>query len=513
MTIPYSFLIIFFVLQFVLTHWAIYKWFPKMGYDAWKSLIPFYSTWLFLKYFKRPWYWWVNYYIPFTGYVSWMGMMVDMARWIKKESLKDHFFASFFPGFYFPYLILKENPQPISFEEWRKYQKPQWREWVDSITFAVVLATLARTFYFEAFTIPTSSMERTLLRGDFLFVSKLAYGPRIPMTPLAVPFTHHTLPTTQFTKSYSEIVRLPYHRLPGLGKVKRYDPVVFNFPAGDTVVLEHQDQVYYQLVRDLGRDYIYRNFHVTHRPIDKRENYIKRCVGMPGDTLEIINTELHINGKPAFKPKGLQYAYTVKVKDVGLNERKLFKEDITHEKFQNQPSAINGEYTIIMTEEGVKKLKKYPNVVSITRQNKPKGYKYFVKTPIFPNHPDYDWTEDNFGPLWVPQKGATVKLTLKNLPLYERIITAYEHNKLELKGDEIYINGQKTDSYTFRQNYYFMMGDNRHNSQDSRFWGFVPEDHVVGKAVFIWLSLDPDFGLFDGKIRWNRLFKVVKSDE
>lgn len=513
MLVPLWAFLSFFIINFVIVHIAFYRMFPLMGYQGWKSLIPFYSIWLIIRYFNRPWYWWVNYYIPFTGFVSWMGILVDLAKWYGRFSLKEHILAVLLPGYFFPKLVFVEKVQPIGLEALKKYKKSKSREWVDSIVFAVVLASLARTFYFEAFTIPTSSMERTLLRGDFLFVSKLAYGPRVPITPLAVPFTHHTMPMTTYAPSYSELIRFPYYRLPGIGQIKRYDPVVFNFPAGDTVVLEHQDQVYYQMVRDLGYHYVHKNFHVTARPVDKRENYIKRCVGMPGDTLQIIDTELFINGKPAFKPKGLQYSYIVKVKEVGLNERKLFKEDITHEKFQHQQTALQGEYNLIMTDEGVKKLKKYSNVVSVERNVKPRGYQYFIKTPIFPNHPDYEWTEDNFGPLWIPKKGVTVPLTLKNLPLYERIITAYEHNTLEIRDNAIYINGKKADTYTFQQNYYFMMGDNRHNSQDSRFWGFVPEDHIVGKAVLIWLSLDPDFGLFDGKIRWNRIFKVVRNNE
>lgn len=397
-------------------------------------------------------------------------------------------------------------------------------EWLDALIFAVVAATLIRMFFFEAYTIPTSSMEKSMLVGDYLFVSKVAYGPKLPNTPLAVPFTHHTMPFTQSMKAYSEAIKMPYKRIAGTSEIKRNDIIVFNFPAGDTVVVGMENPDYYSQLRSNARAYrdselsrgvnlseeeaedkirglMRERFEIISRPVDKRENYIKRGVGMPGDVIELKEGQLYVNGQMADNPDNLQFDYLVKTNGTPLNKMRL-KDDvgISYEDMQSHSSSL---YQLPLTLEMVEKLKKFPNVVEITRtiEREP-------NTDIFPFTETSTWNVDNFGPLYIPKKGDKVELNMETLPLYERIIGVYEGNDLQVKDSVIYINGQQADSYTFGMNYYWMMGDNRHRSADSRFWGFVPEDHVVGKAYFIWLSLDKDKS-FLGKIRWNRMFQFI----
>lgn len=396
-------------------------------------------------------------------------------------------------------------------------------EWIDALIFAVVAATLIRMLFFEAYTIPTSSMEKSMLVGDYLFVSKVAYGPKMPNTPLAVPFTHHTLPFSLNAKAYSEAIKWPYKRIAGLSEIERNDIVVFNFPAGDTVVVGLENPDYYAQLRgnakgyqeaerkrgvelsykqaeDKVRQLMYERYDIISRPVDKRENYIKRGVGMPGDVLELKGGLLHVNGKRAEDAKNIQYDYIVRTNGTPLNRMKL-KEDVGIS--YDDMGMSSSIYEFPLTEEMVNKLKTFPNVVEITRRQDDGS-----NIEVFPFSEQYDWNVDNFGPLYVPKKGDKVDLNLKTLPLYERIIGTYEGKKLEVKDSLIYINGQLADTYTFEMNYYWMMGDNRHKSADSRFWGFVPEDHVVGKAYFIWLSLDKDKS-FLSKIRWNRMFRFV----
>ena len=371
--------------------------------------------------------------------------------------------------------------ETISWQFWKKKEKKkpksksEFRSWIDAIGFAIIAATILRTFLIEAYTIPTSSMEKSMLIGDFLFVSKVAYGPRVPMTPIAVPLVHHTVPFFGI-KSYSESLKFPYHRMKGFGRIKRNDCVVFNWPA-----------------EKLGR------------PIDKKENYVKRCVGIPGDILELTESELIVNGtaQELFKGVKNQWHYKLKTNGTGLNPNILReKYDIT----EGGRGRNRNEYNLSLTNANRDALASFSNISSIKRKVEKKGV---FANYIFPHNENYAWNIDNFGPIKIPEAGAKVDLTITNLLIYKDIIERYENNKLEIIDNQIYINDKLSENYIFKMNYYWMMGDNRHNSADSRFWGFVPENHIVGKALFIWMSWDKNAkGL--KKVRWNRLFTSVK---
>lgn len=395
---------------------------------------------------------------------------------------------------------------------WKKKNPPGGKqtkvvEWIDAIIFAVIAATFIRMFFIEAYTIPTSSMEKSLLVGDYLFVSKVAYGPKTPNTPLSFPFVHNTMPLTRSTKSYVEWIKRPYRRMKGFGDIKNNDVVVFHFPEGDTVALYMQNQSYYQLARSYGRDRIWnepRNFgEVVARPVDKRENYIKRCIGIPGDVIEMNQGQVKVNGEPQEHFDGMQHNYIVKTNGTSINPKAL---DRLHIAQDDRTVYSSEQYMFPLTEVNVGKLKEFANVTSVEKLEENPGE---WDPNIFPHSKNFPWNVDNFGPLTIPAKGETVELTLNNLPMYERVIKVYENNQMEVKDGAIYINGEKTTSYTFQLDYYWMMGDNRHNSADSRYWGFVPADHIVGKASFIWLSLDKDKSL-PGKIRLGRMFHFIK---
>ena len=372
--------------------------------------------------------------------------------------------------------------------------------WVDAIVWATVVATLVHIFVFQLYVVPTSSMEKTILIGDYLYVNKLAYGPQVPNTPVSMPFVFNTMPFSTTKKSYSEAIQWDYHRLRGCGRVEREDVVVFNFPAGDTVLLENQAVTYYDVLRDYqthygkeeGRRRLMGEYTVVSRPVDKRENYIKRCVAVAGDTLQIVNTELFVNGEPQPACAVRQHIYFVE-SSAPLSSYTFANLDITE---------YNGSapyYYVATTEDGANRLRNMPIVKSVDRYNNTEP-----SLDAFPHDERYAWTQDNFGPLWVPQRGATIELTLDNLPLYERIIDQYEGHDLLVEGDKILIDGKESTTYTFAMDYYFMMGDNRHNSADSRFWGFVPEDHIVGKASFI------AFSKGDDGVRWGRIFDKIR---
>ena len=394
---------------------------------------------------------------------------------------------------------------------WKKeYKEGEKRnallDWLDAIIFAVVVVTFINTFFFQAFKIPSSSMESSLYTGDHLFVSKLAYGPKLPQTPLTIPFTHNVIGRRE---SYSTLLQNDYRRLKGFGKVENGDYVVFGFPHGDTVLTKAPADDYYMLSRTIGKEEVTRAYGpIKVRPSDKKDHYVKRCVASAGDTLEIRNGQVYVNGTAQTVWPGVQNSYTVVTNgqrinqvildDLGINIREL-----------GFSKSLPGYPNMPLTAEMLKKVEKLPSVVSVNQNIDvyPADYPDSWMT-IFPFSQDYRWTRDNFGPLWIPSAGTTVELTLENLPLYKRIITAYEGNSLEVVDGEIFINGEKAQSYTFAQDYYFMMGDNRHNSLDSRYWGFVPEDHIVGKPALIWLSIDGNKS-FPKNIRWRRFLKFV----
>lgn len=384
----------------------------------------------------------------------------------------------------------------------KKKKKSVLREWLDAAIFAIVAATIIRTFFVEAYTIPTGSMEGSLLINDYLFVSKMAYGPRIPMTPLAVPLVHNTMPLTG-GKSYSEAVQWNYHRLPGFGNVERNDVVVFNFPAGDTVAMEVQQEVdYYTLVRAYGREQVHGMYTIMTRPVDKKENFIKRCVAIPGDKLEVRNGVIYVNNKPGEHFPHEQTSYIVRTNGQPIPA------DILEENEIDEPQvAGNGIYLFTLQQGEVAMIKKQPQVVAVEPYTyKPGEVSVNPGDWVYPyDTANFRWNRDNYGPVIIPKKGSSVMLTPQNIALYRRIIVNYEGNKLEEQDGQFVINGTPTNIYTFKMDYYWMMGDNRHNSADSRFWGFVPEDHVVGKASFVWLS----YGSHG--IRWNRLFHSVSS--
>ncbi|HAN77642.1 MAG TPA: signal peptidase I [Bacteroidales bacterium] len=402
------------------------------------------------------------------------------------------------------------------------FKKPNFKfAW--TIFIAIIIASALRLLFIEVYTIPTSSMERKLLVGDYLFVSKLSYGPRLAVTPLALPFMHHYLPFTQIP-SYIASVQTKPKRLKGLGKIERNDLVVFNFPEGDSVLNEFPDQSYYTLKRIYDEEFLRENYTYGTRPIDRRDNYIKRCVAIPNDTLEIRAGKLFINGKAENGNEYIQYDYYILVKDSGIPNKflknlQISERDIEQsQKFFAQetydrsamsfiatnPPFRTAEYTKIhilpLTEQAADVISKHPNVVAVKRYSNTPAYRNSL---IFPHDENFLWNEDFFGALVVPGKGKTVQISIKNLPLYRRIIAFYENNSLEIRNDTIFINKMAASEYTFKMNYYFMLGDNRHNSADSRYWGFVPENHVVGKAIGIWFSINTSGNVLNF-VRWNR---------
>ncbi len=418
--------------------------------------------------------------------------------------------------------------QKINWTFWKKKKGKNSKlvEWIDALIFAVIAVTLINIFIFQNYKIPTGSMENSLLVGDHLFVSKIAFGPKIPNTPLSFPFSQNTLPLTK-TKSYLEWIQWPYKRLAGLSKVKRNNVVVFNCPALDTVtkinptfsykydlwrhaeryrfqdILKKEELKSYTYYLSLAEREIKSNTEIIGRPVDRRDNYIKRCVGIPGDTIQLINSKLYINNIPEKNRESVLHKYIIITKGTPLNKRLLKRNGVESGNIQ-QLSLTH--YAINLTQKQREDITALNSIDTIIPDIQIE-HEYYNQT--FPNHPDFDWTIDNFGPLYIPEKGKTIKLSKSNLPLYSRIIDIYEENDLQVKGDSIFINGEYTDSYTFKMDYYFMMGDNRHSSWDSRSWGYVPEDHIVGKPVFIWLSIDKD-NSFLNKIRWERFFKRIK---
>jgi signal peptidase I len=423
--------------------------------------------------------------------------------------------------------------EKVNWSFWKKrgVKNPTWVEWLDALIFAVIAVTFINIFFFQNYKIPTGSMERSLRIGDHLFVSKMAYGPKIPNTPISFPFTQNTIPILNI-KSYLEWPKLPYKRLAGFRTIKNDDIVVFNFPAGDSVLLENTASSYIDNVllqaqamkeqelmsggkerpwndyKQMAENYVKTRMTLVIRPADRRDNYIKRCIALPGDTLKIINGDVYINGKPQKAIKNKQYRQIIYTNNGKITTRALDELGISKEDRQRIYYPEISAYVLSLTDEMVSKVQKFPNVVSVKRGTDPAGT---WDERVFPHDARYPWNQDNFGPLVIPRKGETVKLTPGNISLYMRIITAYENHTLQQRDSIFLIDGIQAESYTFDMDYYFMMGDNRHSSADSRFWGFVPEDHIVGRPVFIWLSTDKD-KKFLGKIRWNRMFRSANAD-
>ena len=493
---------IIFILCTIGFHIGLYGMFKKAGIEPWKALVPYYNTWVMVEKMPLKKYWFFLQFIPIIGQFITIWIYIKFVEHFGRFSLLHHAAAVFLPFIYFPYLGFSKNERYAGNAVVKNYKKSSAREWIDAAVFAVVAATIIRTFIFEAYVIPTGSMEKTLLVNDFLFVSKLSYGPRLPNTPLAIPFVHHTAPIIN-TKSYLEWIKLPYKRL-WSSPVQRNDVVVFNYPVGDTVIGAYQSNMnYYDALRDEyrgDRQAILDRDDIIVRPVDKRENFIKRCVAIPGDTLQLKDAILYINGQPAYVPPHSSTFYSVQTKGQILDEETLEKDFNVETDPERQQFGVigNGTYMIDLSAEEAERMKKLPYVESIVKDIKT------YNPAVFPNDTaHYKCSEDFYGPVWIPKKDVTITLTSENIAFYRRIIAVYEQNTLEEKDGKFIINGKETNQYTFKMNYYWMMGDNRHNSQDSRFWGYVPEDHVVGRASLIWFS-------WNGGPRWSRIFRAIK---
>lgn len=499
-----------------LPSYGLSKLFPKAGAPAWKAWVPFYNTWVMQELAKRPKHWVFWQFIPVVGWFISPGIFIEFAKVFGKFSLGHHTLAALLSPFYFPWLAMQPGIKFVGAEAAKRHKKQGWREWVDAAVFAIVAATLIRLFVFEAYTIPSGSMEKSLLINDFLFVSKFSYGPRVPNTPLSIPFIHNYIPGTKL-KSYSEAIKIPYIRwFPE--DVKRGDVVVFNFPAGDTVINKpgYQSlQPYYDKCREFGngdvnrgREFILNSdtLPLAIHPPDKTDNYVKRCVAVAGDTLEIKNGDVYVNSEKAKPPPHSQIRYQVETNGQQLFED-MMKSEYNIDIYNLEEFDVKGpdKYEMLLTAEAVEKMKASGLAKTITPLLVRKELVDFSKwwQHIFPHDTIHNWTIDNFGPIWIPKKGKTIQLSDSIYPVYERAIRVYEKNDFYKKDGKFFLNGKEVNTYTFQMDYYWMMGDNRHGSQDSRYWGFVPEDRVVGKAWLIWFS-------WEKGPRWKRLFNIVK---
>ena len=514
--------------------WKLYQ---KAGRKSWEALIPVYNAVVLMEIIRRPKWWVALLFIPIINLMIFPVVWVETLRSFGKNSSLDTALGILTFGLYTYTVNYNDN---VQYQADRSLVPRTWfGEWISALIFAITAATLVHNYFIQPYIIPTGSLEKTLLIGDFLFVSKFHYGARTPMTAVAFPMVHDTLPIVK-SKSYLDFPQLPYFRLPGFQKVARNEIVVFSWPA---------DTVRQFFVKEKG----------VRKPIDKKSNYVKRCVGIPGDTLSIVDGFVHINGERSILPERAKTQYVhAAYRAKGISGRKLQSENfkdftrkyridnISNESYQALLPYIYGIYSnerdnfivispaagipvevarklrlkmseilepqkeILLTIAEVEGLNKVMELDSIVRQvNRSKT----PNTSFFPNHLPYDWNEDNFGPIVLPKAGTSVNLTLQNLPLYKKIIREYEKNLLEVKDGAIFINGKETTQYSFQQDYYWMMGDNRHRSEDSRYWGFVPEDHIVGKPVLIWFSIE---GINDGirnwSIRWDRVMTTVKGE-
>ena len=486
---------------------GLYGMFKKAGIDAWKALIPLYNTWFIVEAcgLKRIWFW--LQLIPIVGQFITIWIIIIFTMHFGKVGFLEHAAVVFLPFIYLPYLGFSKDVKWKGKEALKFYKKSVLREWADAAVFAVVAATIIRTFIFEAYTIPSESMEKTLLVSDFLFVNKLSYGPRLPITPISFPFVHNTMPFSETTPSYLKWIQLPYKRLPGFTQIKRNDVVVFNVPAGDTIINEPgygSKQLYYDVLRDPpyngNRDALLADHpDILVHPMDKTDNYIKRCTGLPGDEIQVINGYLFVNKQPAFIAEGSQMDYNVPVDSTDDTVDKL-----------NEKTGIEGTPgpgAEILPAPGCMIVNMTPPERETVEKfiGKKVSYAlYKIDGPVFPfTDSSATWTRDNYGPFHIPKKGEVIPLNPGNVAIYRRLITTYEGNTLTEQNGKYIINGKETTTYTTKYNYYWMMGDNRHRSQDSRFWGFVPETNIVGKASLIWFS-------WNNGPRWSRFFKSIK---
>jgi signal peptidase I len=526
----------------------------RAGLNSAIGYIPLVNFIPMLKMLKRPWYWFFVILCPGINLMMIAVLNVETGIAFGKRSTKDQWMFGLLPWWAFFQLAFKEKELPyLGPRDWTGKKKTMVREWSEALLFAVIAASAIRTFFFEAFTIPTPSMEKSMLVGDYLFVSKMSYGPKVPQTPLSVPFLHNALPGGM-TNSYTEAMSLPYFRLPGFGSVERLDPVVFNFPHGDTIMVDpfYAGHDYYSYLRKeaivLANGYdkyaqnperyehmARNNFAIKkvcqvcgfersqrnpkplaiggirYRPMDKRENYVKRCVGLPGDELSIINRQVHINGQPQQDPEGVMQSYRFTVKSPAALKKIYAEFKVNINDRNSLPGGAEPVYQSSFTASDYEKLKGNSDVLSIEVNNDtlPESFDPQALFPNSPLEPFNKWTRDNFGPIHIPAKGETVALTPENIALYRRVIQNYENNTLQIQDGKAIINGSAAESYTFKQNYYWMMGDNRHQSADSRYWGFVPEDHIVGKPVFTWMSKEDPNYQETGELRWKRMFRFV----
>lgn len=474
---------VFFLIVQVIHFLGTWKLYEAAGRKKWEAAIPVYNSIVLMKIIGRPTWWTLLLFIPIINLIMFPVIWIETLRSFGKRTTLDTFLGIATLGFYIFYVNYTQELKYVSDRSLHPENKTA--DTVSSLLFAIIVATFVHTYFLQPYTIPTASLEKSLLVGDFLFVSKVNYGARIPMTTVALPMVHDSIPLTK-RKSYLDYPQLPYFRLPAFESIKRTDIVVFNWPA-DTV---H----YFGDTKTIG----------LRKPIDKKSNYVKRCVGISGDTLSIKDGIVSINGAVLILPERAkpQFSYTVTTDGSSFDPTYLLKElNITDGVYQ---IAQNSFLFRALTKESAERLKNNPIVKSIAQNIATE-----TDPSVFPQN--NKWNVDNYGPIYIPQKGKTVALTTETLPFYKKIIGEYEENDLKVTGNEIRINGQIAKDYTFKQNYYWMMGDNRHNSEDSRYWGFVPENHIVGKPVFIWMSWDTN-GKGLGKIRWERLFTTVGGD-
>ena len=528
MTLPLLLLAILPVVHMV----TLPRLFQRAGLTAWHGAVPVLNYWMWLGMLKRPKHWLLPLLFPGPNLIMISILHVETGIVFGKRGTGQQWFMGALPWAGMPWLAFATQDAFVGPRNWENVKKGMVREWSEAILWATVVASLIRGYVFEAFTIPTASMEDSMLVGDYLVVSKMSYGPKVPETPLSLPFVHNAIPGTHLRSSYLDWVTIPYTRLPGFGEVDRYDAVVFNFPNGDTVVVDSYlaGHDYHALLRQRAIGYAggdpvayeqdkrrfdgmaRREWSRTHgikaRPVDKKEHYVKRCVGLPGEDLAIVNRELVINGDVVESPPGLQFNYMVKLKrDADL---RVIKERFGLTDIDIQGQAPGGRVFMALREDEAETLMTQ-GLVEAVEPYDPTSRRGTLD--MYPNTNRFDfasWDLDNYGPIHLPAAGETIELTPRNLALYKRVITAYEGHDLVERDGQIFLDGQPAEQYTFQQGYYWLMGDNRHSSADSRYWGFVPEDHVVGRAAFTWFSKMNEAQHGESGIRWDRMFKSVR---